>query len=47
MTTIGEPIKPDVCRCHWQLVGNGRAAITDRWWLTETGGSLGSTPRAM
>jgi len=43
MTTVGEPIEPDVWRWYWQVVGKGLAAITDTWWLTETGGFLGST----
>jgi acetyl-CoA synthetase len=47
MTTVGEPIEPDVWRWYWQVVGKGRAAITDTWWLTETGGFLGSTLPAL
>jgi acetyl-CoA synthetase len=43
MTTVGEPIEPDVWRWYWQVVGKGKAAITDTWWMTETGGFLGST----
>ena len=43
MTPVGEPIRPDVWRWYWQVVGRGRATITDTWWLTETGGFLGST----
>ncbi len=43
MTTVGEPIEPDVWRWYWKVVGKGRAAITDTWWMTETGGFLGST----
>jgi acetyl-CoA synthetase len=43
MTTVGEPIEPDVWRWYHQVVGKGQAAITDTWWLTETGGFLGST----
>jgi acetyl-CoA synthetase len=43
MTTVGEPIEPDVWRWYWQVVGKGEAAITDTWWMTETGGFLGST----
>jgi acetyl-CoA synthetase len=43
MTTVGEPIEPDVWRwCH-KVVGKGEAAITDTWWQTENGGFLGST----
>jgi acetyl-CoA synthetase len=43
MTTVGEPIEPDVWRWYYDVVGKGKAAITDTWWLTETGGFLGST----
>jgi acetyl-CoA synthetase len=43
MTTVGEPIEPDVWRWYHEVVGKGVAAITDTWWLTETGGFLGST----
>jgi acetyl-CoA synthetase len=43
MTTVGEPIEPDVWRWYWEVVGKGKAAITDTWWMTETGGFLGST----
>jgi len=43
MTTVGEPIEPDVWRWYFTSVGKGEAAITDTWWLTETGGFLGAT----
>jgi len=43
MTTVGEPIEPDVWRWYYNVVGKGRAAITDTWWMTETGGFLGAT----
>jgi acetyl-CoA synthetase len=43
MTTVGEPIEPDVWRWYYDVVGKGESAITDTWWLTETGGFLGST----
>ncbi len=43
MTTVGEPIEPDVWRWYYEVVGKGEAAITDTWWMTETGGFLGST----
>jgi acetyl-CoA synthetase len=43
MTTVGEPIEPEVWRWYYNVVGKGQAAITDTWWLTETGGFLGST----
>ncbi len=43
MTTVGEPIEPDVWRWYHKVVGRGEAAITDTWWQTENGGFLGST----
>jgi len=43
MTTVGEPIEPDVWRWYYKVVGKEKAAITDTWWMTETGGFLGST----
>src|SRR5215469_13750532 len=43
MTTVGEPIEPEVWRWYYDNVGKGEAAITDTWWQTETGGFLGST----
>jgi acetyl-CoA synthetase len=43
MTTVGEPIEPDVWRWYFDVVGKGEAAIVDTWWQTENGGFLGST----
>ncbi len=43
MTTVGEPIEPDVWRWYYEVVGKGQAAIVDTWWQTENGGFLGST----
>jgi acetyl-CoA synthetase len=43
MTTVGEPIEPDVWRWYYEVVGKGEAAIVDTWWQTENGGFLGST----
>jgi acetyl-CoA synthetase len=43
MTTVGEPIEPEVWRWYYHSVGKDQAAITDTWWQTETGGFLGST----
>jgi acetyl-CoA synthetase len=43
MTTVGEPIEPEVWRWYFNSVGKGEAAIVDTWWQTETGGFLGST----
>ncbi|HZR51012.1 MAG TPA: acetate--CoA ligase [Streptosporangiaceae bacterium] len=43
MTTVGEPIEPEVWRWYHESIGKGRAVIVDTWWQTETGGFLGST----
>jgi acetyl-CoA synthetase len=43
MTTVGEPIEPEVWRWYYNFVGKSEAAIVDTWWQTETGGFLGST----
>jgi acetyl-CoA synthetase len=43
MTTVGEPIEPEVWRWYFTEVGKGEAAITDTWWQTENGGFLGAT----
>jgi acetyl-CoA synthetase len=43
MTTVGEPIEPEVWRWYYHEVGKGEAVITDTWWLTETGGFIGTT----
>jgi acetyl-CoA synthetase len=43
MTTVGEPIEPEVWRWYYEKVGKGEAVIVDTWWQTETGGFLGST----
>jgi acetyl-CoA synthetase len=47
MTTVGEPIEPDVWRWYYESVGKGEAAIVDTWWQTENGGFLGSTLPAL
>jgi acetyl-CoA synthetase len=47
MTTVGEPIEPEVWRWYYQFVGKGKAVIVDTWWQTETGGFLCSTMPAM
>jgi acetyl-CoA synthetase len=47
MTTVGEPIEPEVWRWYHESVGKGEAVITDTWWMTETGGFLGSTLPAL
>ena len=43
MTTVGEPIEPEVWRWYYESVGKGEAAIVDTWWQTETGGFLCTT----
>ena len=47
MTTVGEPIEPEVWRWYHEVVGKGEAIIVDTWWQTETGGFLGSTLPAL
>ncbi|MEU4673064.1 acetate--CoA ligase [Amycolatopsis sp. NPDC023774] len=47
MTTVGEPIEPEVWRWYHQTVGKGEAVVVDTWWQTETGGFLGSTLPAL
>jgi acetyl-CoA synthetase len=47
MTTVGEPIEPEVWRWYYNEVGKGQAVIVDTWWQTETGGFLGSTLPAL
>ena len=47
MTTVGEPIEPDVWKWYYEVVGKGEAAIVDTWWQTETGGFIGSTLPAL
>jgi acetyl-CoA synthetase len=47
--TVGEPINPDVWEWYHDVVGQGRCAIVDTWWQTETGGIMisplpGATP---
>ena len=43
MTTVGEPIEPEVWKWYWEFVGKKKAVIVDTWWQTETGGFLCST----
>jgi acetyl-CoA synthetase len=47
--SVGEPINPEVWRWYHDVVGEGRCALVDTWWQTETGGILiaplpGATP---
>ncbi len=43
MTTVGEPIEPEVWKWYYEVIGKGEAVIVDTWWQTETGGFLCST----
>jgi len=47
MTTVGEPIEPEVWKWYYKVVGKGEAAIVDTWWQTENGGFLCSTVPAI
>jgi acetyl-CoA synthetase len=47
MTTVGEPIEPEVWKWYHEVVGKGQAVIVDTWWQTETGGFLCSTAPAL
>ena len=47
MTTVGEPIEPEVWRWYYDVVGKREAVIVDTWWQTETGGCLCSTNPAL
>jgi acetyl-CoA synthetase len=47
MTTVGEPIEPEVWQWYYNVVGKGEAVIVDTWWQTENGGFLGSTLPAL
>lgn len=38
--TVGEPINPEAWEWYHRVVGDGRCAIVDTWWQTETGGIL-------
>ena len=43
MTTVGEPIEPEVWKWYYEVVGKKEAAIVDTYWQTETGGFIGTT----
>lgn len=47
MTTVGEPIEPEVWKWYYHEVGKNEAAIVDTWWQTENGGFLCSTIPAL
>ena len=38
--TVGEPINPEAWDWYHRVVGDGRCAIVDTWWQTETGGHM-------
>ena len=47
--TVGEPINPEAWKWYHEVVGEGRCAIVDTYWQTETGGHImtplpGATP---
>jgi len=47
MTTVGEPIEPEVWKWYYHVVGKKEAIIVDTWWQTETGGFLCTTMPAL
>src|SRR5215472_5499673 len=47
MTTVGEPIEPEVWRWYYDVIGKREAVIVDTWWQTENGGFLCSTKPAI
>ena len=47
MTTVGEPIEPEVWRWYHNVVGKAEAVIVETWWQTENGGFLCSTVPAL
>jgi acetyl-CoA synthetase len=47
MTTVGEPIEPDVWKWYYNVVGKREAVIVDTFWQTENGGVLCSTKPAL
>ncbi len=47
MTTVGEPIEPEVWRWYHDTVGKREAVIVDTWWQTENGGFLCTTKPAI
>lgn len=38
--SVGEPINPEAWRWYHDVVGEGRCAVVDTWWQTETGGIM-------
>jgi acetyl-CoA synthetase len=40
MTTVGEPIQPEVWKWYYEHIGDESAVIVDTWWQTENGGHM-------
>jgi acetyl-CoA synthetase len=38
--SVGEPINPEAWRWYYDVVGEGRCALVDTFWQTETGGHM-------
>ena len=38
--TVGEPINPEIWQWYYHVVGEGKCAVVDTWWQTETGGIM-------
>lgn len=38
--SVGEPINRDAWLWYYNIVGEGRCAVVDTWWQTETGGIM-------
>ncbi len=38
--SVGEPINPEAWRWYHDVVGEGRCAVVDTYWQTETGGHV-------
>ena len=38
--SVGEPINPEAWEWYYHVIGDGRCAIVDTWWQTETGGIM-------
>jgi acetyl-CoA synthetase len=38
--SVGEPINPEAWRWYYEVVGEGRCALVDTFWQTETGGHM-------
>lgn len=38
--SVGEPINPEAWRWYYDVVGEGKCAIADTFWQTETGGIM-------